>query len=228
MSEHKPKSASRGKSHQSIGIGTSESPSVRLKYIPTGFSNTDLYDCVVLLIYCGQHGNVATINTRREHIVWAPFMQLSEGQSWTKATMDSIQRAIGRQDKEMNEADAAKLKPEFSTVYFEVVQIEVPSVNSITRICQLVTLKPGTFKCCVKSRQIEWIPLSKLASSPTNKISHHWGPELRLWCEKLEKMLAQKHLQPNKIMSDHVIAKELKFYASNQEESAEHQVLLGK
>ena len=176
----KPKSASSNKSGESVasvGIGTSEA-SVRLKIIPDGLSNIDdrLYDCMVLLIYCGQHRKVATVNTRREHIVWAPFMQLRDSKSWTQGTLDCIQRAIGRQDAELDEIEASKHSPKFNTTYFDVTEIQVPSVNSITRICQLVTLESGPYECCVNTRTIEWIPLVALTTASQNQYSNHWGP----------------------------------------------------
>lgn len=230
------RSKSSIRSVESIGIGASEA-SCRLKtIIPDGFTNPydRLYDCVVLLIHCPQHHKVAVVNTRREHIVWAPFIQLRDGLSWAEATLDVIQQTIGRQDAEMNQAEAEKLAPKFELDYLEVTQIQVPSVNYITRVCQLVTLQPSGFKCCTKGRRLDWVPLSDLAKAgPTSNAahhiySHHWGPELRFWSDKLQKMLAQKDAKPAKIIRDKTVAYALEFYGKEHLETAEHKALLGE
>ena len=233
MPNQKPKSGksltSGGSSAslESVGIGAAQ---VDSRYISDGFTmiNDRLYDCVVALIYCPQHAKVAVVHTRREHIVWAPFLQLRDGVSWTEGTLDCIQGAIGRQDPESKEADATKETPKFEISCFEITQIQAPSVNSIFRICQLITLKPSSFKCCTKNRQIEWVPLAKLVKDHNHPNSHHWGPELRMWCSKLEKVLTQDHKQAHMIMHERTIAHELKFYASEQKDSAEHKALLGE
>ena len=211
----------------SIGIGDAsinETSQVRPKLISDGLVNTDdkLCDSVVVLIFCPEHRKVATIKTRREHIVWVPFLQLREGQSWTEATSDCIQRTIGRQDTELNEEEAVKQAPSFAVSYFEVTQIQVPSVNNFTRICQLVTIESGPSNCCTQNRQIEWIPLETLATTDKN----HWGPELQKWCKMLEE--SQPPFTPNIVMMERSIAKQLKFFAEDQKTSAEYKALFGK
>lgn len=238
--KEKPKSASSAKSKQSqgsIGMGTGTPSKViaRHKFLVDGFTSLDgrLHDCVVVLIFCAKHRNIAVSSTRREHIVWTPFMQLAEGISWKEGTLDCIQR-IFRTDAEQSEADAGKEMPKFDLSCFEVTRIQLPSVNVITRICQLVTLKEGnSFKCCTKTANIEWMPLATLAKeTPSDSKCTHWGPELQLWCNKLEKALSATSEKTKEhtlvVLHERNIQQEIfKYFASEQKNLAEHKALLG-
>jgi len=153
--------------------------------------------------------------------------------------VECIEKTIGRQDAELTSAEAAKQAPHYTTDYFDVTQIQAPSVVSIARICKLITLKPSNYKCCAKSTMLNWISLSSLASSKAEfrdtdkrQFSCHWGPELKQWACKLQENIA-KHQNPlgaagEKVLHECSIAYALQFYGKDHKDSAELHALLGK
>ncbi|KAI2805673.1 hypothetical protein BLOT_004675 [Blomia tropicalis] len=235
-SQSPKRSKSGSKSKTSIGIGTEKKKdrSSRRKHISTMNMFDHLCDCIVTLIYCPEHQKIAIRNTRRENILWAPFLPLSETMSWTDGTEEAVQIATEPQDNEV-ESSQNNAQPKYDTEYFEVTQIQTPSVNHINRVVQLITLKHSAYKCCKKTRQLEWIPLDTLVkkvSQQPEPYNNHWGPELQMWCAQLQRRLNESKLSNNsnkkyRIYRELTLNDALCFYSKAMRNSAEHKATKG-
>lgn len=154
-------------------------PSDLPRPLPEGVlaSNEPLYDCVVYVIYCPDHHNIAVTNSIKCRTVWLPFVPMPEGVTWTTASHDGVSLLIGRNDTEMDGEEAALKAPKYSMAFLNILRLVLPSKKVVVRLGQFVRLESNpNFECCRNTERVNWLPLVDIQ---TNEIPKLWGPELQ-------------------------------------------------
>lgn len=186
MSNNQIRSSSSSESIGSAGIGDNianlqkAKESNLPKLMPEGATGLTeaVYDCIVYVIYCPEHDQIAIANVEKVKCVWLPFVVLPEGVTWQKASHDGVEILIGRQDAEMDAEEAEKTAPVYNMSYLHMLRLQLPSSRMILRLTQFVHLmKNEFFKCCQNNYQVNWIPSADILS---NRVSNVWGPELKI------------------------------------------------
>lgn len=150
------------------------------KLMPEGTTGTTdaVYDCIVYLIYCSEHDQIAVTNVDKVRCVWLPFVVMPEGVTWLQASHDGVGTLIGRQDAEMDEEEAEKTAPVYQMSYLHMLRIQLPSRRMILRLTQFVHLdKSEYFSCCQNNDRVNWIPSHDILNNNIDKV---WGPELKI------------------------------------------------
>lgn len=196
MSDTKNKSVSPVKSSnrnvpsvESIGIGNGKTRTIlpKVVYKPESIikATSQMFDCVVFLIYCPEHDNVLMINNEYTKIAWLPYtIHLQETNTWKQTTQTGIEALIGRKDPEMDSSKAEKMEPKYSVSYLQIMRIQSSTQKFYTRIAMYVKLKPSNFKCCHNENHMVWYSATDLIK---NNIKNCWGPEVKLLLEEIKK-----------------------------------------
>lgn len=170
---------------------------------PEGGAEVDepVFDCIVYLIFCPEHCNLAVGKVVKCGATWLPFVALGEGVSWADACAEGVTTLIGRTDAEADAEEAEAMTPTYSLRYLHLLRVQLPvhggvggnshhpnqnNANSTgasrtaLRISVFVLLEQGpgsAFRCCQNSDRVDWLPLSYIYAS-TAEVDRVWGPEL--------------------------------------------------
>ena len=139
-------------------------------------SNDPVYDCIVYVIYCSVHGNIAVTNAVKCKCVWLPFIAMPEGQTWMKASQDGVEVLIGRNDPEMEADDAERISPVYQMNYLQIFRLHLPSNKVVLRLSRFIKLeKNPAFECCRNTDRVNWLSVADVLNNRMTKV---WGPEL--------------------------------------------------
>lgn len=182
-------SSNNNKSVESIGLDHGNLKQVHdsslPKLIPEGAEtvNEELYDCIVYVIYCPEHDQVAITNVDRVKCTWLPFVVLPEGVSWEKAANDGVTALIGRQDAEMDADEAERTAPVFFITYMHIMRTQISSSRIVLRLTMIVTLQRNEyFQCCENSTRVNWVSCIDVLNDQLGRV---WGPELKMMTSML-------------------------------------------
>lgn len=170
----------------SLGIGTrgtkpSDEENFAKRLMPEGeVPSTLTYDCVVYLIYCSEHDQIAVTNVARTRVVWFPYVAMPEGNTWEQASLDGVTMLIGKKVNVEVEAKLANRKlPKFQMNHLHFLRVQLPGDRFFTRMAQFVNIEPTPdHGCCEDSRSIVWIPAADILN---DKVETLWGPEVKLF-----------------------------------------------
>ncbi|KAH9398850.1 hypothetical protein TYRP_018663, partial [Tyrophagus putrescentiae] len=174
---------------------------------PEGGAEVDepVFDCIVYLIFCPEHCNLAVGKVVKCGATWLPFVALGEGVSWADACAEGVTTLIGRTDAEADAEEAEAMTPTYSLRYLHLLRVQLPvhgsggggvggnshhpnqnnanntgASRTALRISVFVLLEQGpgsAFRCCQNSDRVDWLPLSYIYAS-TAEVDRVWGPEL--------------------------------------------------
>ena len=173
-----------------------------------------LYNCIVFLIYCPEHDQIAVTNVDRCKCIWLPFVVLPDFTTWDQASHDGVAMLIGRNDAEMDAEEAERTRPLYHMTYLHMLRLQMPSKRHVLRLTRFVRLvKSEHFQCCQNTYRVHWLPFQMVL---TNMITKLWGPELPI----LTSMVISPH---PRIITEFTLANALHYF--NLDESCEQQLL---
>ncbi|KAH9408035.1 hypothetical protein TYRP_011688 [Tyrophagus putrescentiae] len=156
---------------------------------PEGGAEVDepVFDCIVYLIFCPEHCNLAVGKVVKCGATWLPFVALGEGVSWADACAEGVTTLIGRTDAEADAEEAEAMTPTYSLRYLHLLRVQLPvhaaapeqaERRSASASSSCWSRAPGSaFRCCQNSDRVDWLPLSYIYAS-TAEVDRVWGPEL--------------------------------------------------
>ena len=180
----KPSSRSSNESNVSVGIGALNDYNnqhqvtkdrfslVKLRPVSFNFwTCNQTYDCMVFVMYCGQHDKLAVTQVDSE-IVWFPFVP-RQGRNWRKVAVYGIAELLGRID---SDGTIVRYPPQPSEYYsrpIEIVRLQMVDHRWYTRMAEMVWIT----KCentCEPVNNIIWMDATELLDKGDYIF---WGPE---------------------------------------------------
>lgn len=172
-------------------------------------SNGRIYDCVLHLIHCTEHQQVALACHRKtpvgsEEVYSLPFTPLSAKQTWQISALNGSFRVLTGADMELFEKFSA-FPPYREAYILQVMRVQMPDRENtfFTRLVFYVrlqrsilnkysdTTKAGdgqsyAYQCCQNSDRIKWHSFAALAEGVSSPRAC-WGPEVFEFCRAVAK-----------------------------------------
>lgn len=172
-------------------------------------TNGRIYDCVLHLIHCTEHQQVALACHRKtavsggsEEVYSLPFTPLSTKQTWQISALNGSFRVLTGPDMELFEKLSA-FPPYREAYILQVMRVQMPERENtfFTRLVFYVRLQqsilskysdtskgdqPYSFQCCQNTDRIKWHSFSALAEGISSPKSC-WGPEVFEFCRAVAK-----------------------------------------
>lgn len=204
-----------------------QSPGFSFRLTPEGVppvSNGRIYDCVLHLIHCTEHQQVALAchrktpvgSTGAEEVYSLPFTMLSPKQTWQISALNGSFRVLSGANMELFEKLSA-FPPYREAYIMQVMRVQLPDRENtfFTRLIFYVRLhrsvlnnkKPSgssksdhsyAYQCCQNNDRIKWHSFATLAEGDSSPKAC-WGSEVFEFCRAFAK--SKYGRLPQKILS---------------------------